>query len=132
MNHILPQVEELISTLKQLMPTFYQQETLESIFGLFLEGQVKRPHHCTTKSESAISRFLNYWLILSLISYLLAYWVYLHLGSYENLDWYSCSEQALILLFPHIFILSLLKQLELLLPWLNERGCEFCFLRCKI
>ncbi len=54
MNHILPEVEELISTLKQLMPTLYQQETLESIFGLFLEGQVKLPHHCTTKSESAI------------------------------------------------------------------------------
>jgi len=72
------------------------------------------------------------WLILSLISYLLAYWVYLHLGISEDLDWYYSSEQALILLFPHVFILSLLKQLELLLPWLNERGFEFCFLRCKI
>ena len=371
MKSILPQVEELISTLKQLMPSLYQQDTLESIFGLFLEGKVKLPHHCTTKSESAISRFLNHyqwstrslirtiryyiiklilqqrkpgrkpilqvmvdlttlekvgkfphlqnlvrvynhkkglhivviylvlvnwripwgfrvyrgkgtaspsqlaakllnnlptimtksfkiyvlgdtgfgtirlltkirdkafnhhaivgisqsrtlkdgrkvssikkkgqqvyltglnfpvylswvwlrrdgkrikrfvistkrmkgstitrwgkrrwqiegffktikyqfgmahfgqksllgvyrWLILSLISYLLAYWVYLHLGSSEDLDWYSCSEQALILLFPHIFILFLLKQLELLLPWLNEQGFEFCFLRCKI
>ena len=69
MNPILPQVEELISTLKQLMPTLYQQETLESIFGLFLEGQVKLPHHCTTKSESAISRFLNHykWSTRSLI-----------------------------------------------------------------
>ncbi|NEO75178.1 MAG: transposase [Moorea sp. SIO4G3] len=72
------------------------------------------------------------WLILSLISYLLAYWVYLHLGNSEDLDWYHCSEQALILLFYHIFILSILKQLELLSPWLNERGFEFCFLRCKI
>ena len=31
MNHILPQAEELLSTLKQLMPSIYQQETLESI-----------------------------------------------------------------------------------------------------
>jgi len=51
MNHILPQVEELISTLKQLMPSLYQQETLESIFGLFLEGKAKLPHHCTTKKD---------------------------------------------------------------------------------
>ena len=51
---ILPQVEELISTLKQLMPTIYQQETLQSILGLFLEGQGNSvPHHCTTKSASA-------------------------------------------------------------------------------
>ena len=59
MNNILPQVEELISTLKQLMPTIYQQETLESIFGLLLEGKSHVPHNCQTKSESAISRFLN-------------------------------------------------------------------------
>ena len=59
-NQILPQVEELISTLKQLMPNIYQQETLESIFGLLLCGQGNSvPHHCKTKSESAISRFLN-------------------------------------------------------------------------
>jgi hypothetical protein len=31
MNHILPQAEELLSTLKQQMPSIYQQETLESI-----------------------------------------------------------------------------------------------------
>ncbi len=29
---ILPQVEEFVSTLKDLMPTIYQKETLESIF----------------------------------------------------------------------------------------------------
>jgi hypothetical protein len=57
---ILPQVEELLSTVKELMPTIYQKETLESILGLLLEGQANSvPHHCTTKSESAISRFLN-------------------------------------------------------------------------
>ncbi len=54
MNHILPQAEELLSTLKQIMPTIYQQETLESILALFLKGQGKGvPHHCQTKSESA-------------------------------------------------------------------------------
>jgi len=70
MNQILPQVEELISTLKQLMPTIYQQETLESLLGLFLEGRGNSlPHHCSTKSESAISRFLNHykWSTRSLI-----------------------------------------------------------------
>ena len=39
MSNILPQVEELISTLKQLMPTIYQQETLESIFGLLKDAE---------------------------------------------------------------------------------------------
>ncbi len=35
MNQILPQAEELLSTLKELMPTIYQQETLESIESLY-------------------------------------------------------------------------------------------------
>ena len=50
MNHILPQAQELLSTLKQLMPTIYQQETLESVLGLFLKGQgkgVPREKTCT-------------------------------------------------------------------------------------
>ncbi len=70
MNHILPQAEELLSTLKQIMPSIYQQETLESILGLFLKGQGNSvPHHCQTKSESSISRFLNHykWSTRSLI-----------------------------------------------------------------
>ena len=46
MNPILPQVNELLATLKELMPTPYQQETLEAIFGLLLEGQGNSvPHH---------------------------------------------------------------------------------------
>jgi hypothetical protein len=62
LTSILPQVKELISALKQLMPTSDQQETLESILGLFLSGQGNAiPHHCQTKSESAISRFLNHY-----------------------------------------------------------------------
>jgi hypothetical protein len=84
LTSILPQVEELISALKQLMPTLYQQETLESILGLFLSGQGNAlPHHCQTKSESAISRFLNHYK-------------------------------------------------QLLIPWLNEQGFDFCLMRCKI
>ena len=59
---ILSQVDELLSTLKDLMPTIYQKETLESILGLLLDGQGNAvPHHCHTKSESAISRFLNHY-----------------------------------------------------------------------
>ena len=70
MNPILPQVDELLSTFQELMPTIYQQETLESIFGLLLEGQGNSVfHHCQTKSKSAISRFLNHykWSTRSLI-----------------------------------------------------------------
>jgi hypothetical protein len=67
---IFPQAESLLSNLKQLMPTVYQQETLESIIALLLQGKGDAvPHHCLTKSESAISRFLNYyqWSTRSLI-----------------------------------------------------------------
>ena len=76
MNQILPQAEELLLALKQLMPTIYQQETLESLLGLFLSGKGNGlPHHCQTKSESAISRFLNYynWSTRSVIRTIRAY-----------------------------------------------------------
>ena len=44
------------------MPSIYQKDTLESIIGLLLDGQGNAvPHHCQTKSESAISRFLNHY-----------------------------------------------------------------------
>lgn len=72
------------------------------------------------------------WLILSFISYLLAYWVYLHLGNNDKLDWFNSAQKALILLFPHILLLSLFNQLETVIPWLNERGFDFCLMRCKI
>ena len=72
------------------------------------------------------------WLILSFVSYLLANWVYLHLGVPNNLDWFDSAQQAFILLLPHVFLLSLFNQLELLIPWLNERGFDFCLIRCKI
>ena len=72
------------------------------------------------------------WLILSFVSYLLAYWIYLHLGDSDNLDWFDSAQQALILLLPHILLLSLLNQLETVIPWLNDRGFDFCLMRCKI
>ncbi|VEP13758.1 hypothetical protein H1P_2190004 [Hyella patelloides LEGE 07179] len=61
-----------------------------------------------------------------------AYWVYLHLGNYDNLDWFDSAQQALILLLPHILLLSLLNQLETVRPWLNELGFDFSLIRCKI
>ena len=93
----------------------------------------------TVKHRFSIHRFgqqtllgVYRWLILSFISYLLAYWVYLYLGNNENLDWFNSAQNALILLLPHILLLSLFNQLELLIPWLNERGFDFCLMSCKI
>ncbi|WP_416309759.1 transposase [Spirulina sp. 06S082] len=93
----------------------------------------------TSKHQFSLHRFgqktllgVYRWLILSLISFLLAYWVYLYLGYQDSLDWSDNAKFALILLFPHLLLLSLLKQLELLIPWLHERGFELCLMRCKI
>jgi Transposase DDE domain len=72
------------------------------------------------------------WLILSFISYLLAYWIYLPNGNNDNLDWFYSAQKALILLLPHILLLSLLNQLDTLIPWLNDHGFDFCLVRCKI
>ena len=42
------------------MPSTYQQDSLQAMIGLFLEGQgISLPEHCKTKSASALSRFLN-------------------------------------------------------------------------
>ena len=93
----------------------------------------------TAKHQFSLHRFgqktllgVYRWLILSFVSYLLAYWVYLHLGNFANLDWFSSAEKALILLLPHILLLSLFTKLELLTPWLYEQGFELCLIRCKI
>ena len=66
MNQILPQAEELLSTLKQLMPTLYQQETLESLVALFLQGQGHSlPHNCSTKVRLVVfSIIINGLLVL--------------------------------------------------------------------
>jgi IS4 transposase len=73
----------------------------------------------TVKHRFSLHRFgqktllgIYRWLILSFISYLLAYWVYLHLGNFDDLDGFNSAEQALILLLPHVLLLSLLTLLR--------------------
>jgi hypothetical protein len=57
---MLAHAQELVYTLKELMPTQYQKENLEAMLGLFLEAQGHPlPEHSKTKSASALSRFLN-------------------------------------------------------------------------
>lgn len=99
-----------------------------------IEGFFKTVKHCFSIHRFGQKTLLGVyrWLILSFVSYLLSYWVYLHLGDYDNLDWFNSAQQALILLLPHILLLSLLNQLETVIPWLNELGFDFCLMRCKI
>ena len=60
MSASLSQAQALVLGLRELMPSTYQQDSLQAILGLFLEGQgVPLPEHCKTKSASALSRFLN-------------------------------------------------------------------------
>ncbi len=60
MSAILSQAQALVSSLQTLMPSVYQQNSLQALLGLFLEGQgISLPEHCATKSASALSRFLN-------------------------------------------------------------------------
>ena len=55
-----PQAQALVKTLKRLMPSEYQEDSLQALLGLFLEAQgCPLPTLSQTKSESAISRFLN-------------------------------------------------------------------------
>ena len=62
MSKILPIAQKLLDNLLELMPTIYQKDSLQSIIGMFLEGSGHSlPHYCQTKSESAISRFLNHY-----------------------------------------------------------------------
>lgn len=57
---MLAHAQELVYTLKELMPTQYQKDNLEAMLGLFLEAQGHPlPEHSKTKSGSALSRFLN-------------------------------------------------------------------------
>ncbi|MDJ0647410.1 MAG: transposase [Xenococcaceae cyanobacterium MO_188.B19] len=99
-----------------------------------IEGFFKTVKHCFSINRFGQKTLLGVyrWLILSFIAYLLAYWVYLHLGNYDNLDWFSSAQQALILFLPHILLMSLLNQLETVIPWLNGLGFDFCLIRCKI
>lgn len=57
---MLAHAQNLVYTLKELMPTQYQKDNLEAMLALFLEAQGHPlPEHSQTKSPSAISRFLN-------------------------------------------------------------------------
>lgn len=57
---MLTYAQELVYTLKELMPTQYQKDNLDAMFGLFLSAQGHRlPEHSQIKSPSALSRFLN-------------------------------------------------------------------------
>lgn len=57
---MLIHAQDLVYTLKELMPTQYQKDNLEAMLALFLEAQGHPlPEHSQTKSPSAISRFLN-------------------------------------------------------------------------
>ena len=93
----------------------------------------------TAKHQFSLHRFgqktslgVYRWLILSFLSYMLAHWVYLHNGNFDDLDWYDSAQQALILLFSHILLLSLLRRLQLLNPWIYKQGLELCLVRCKM
>lgn len=60
MPTILPQAQALVSKLMDLMPTGYQQNSLQALLGLFLEATGSPlPEYCQCKSASALSRFLN-------------------------------------------------------------------------
>jgi len=60
MSAILSQAQALVAGFQTLMPSIYQQDSLQALLGLFLEGQgIPLPEHCKTKSASALSRFLN-------------------------------------------------------------------------
>ena len=63
MKPLAPQAQALINTLKDIMPSDYQEESLQALLGLFLEAQGNPlPPQSKIKSESAISRFLNQYL----------------------------------------------------------------------
>lgn len=60
MRPLAPQAQALVNTLKTIMPSVYQQESLQALLGLFLEAQGSPlPPQSKIKSQSAISRFLN-------------------------------------------------------------------------
>ncbi|WP_073074119.1 transposase [Phormidesmis priestleyi] len=60
METIFEYAQSLVYTLLGLMPSPHQRSSLEALLGLFLQAQGQAiPAHCTSKSASALSRFLN-------------------------------------------------------------------------
>jgi hypothetical protein len=62
MKYLLAHAQELVYTLASLVPSAYQQESFSTMLGLFLEAKgYPLPQHSSTKSASALSRFLNFY-----------------------------------------------------------------------
>lgn len=60
MKTILAHAQGLVYTLVSLMPSPYQQDSLQAMLGLFLQAQGHPlPQYSKAKSASALSRFLN-------------------------------------------------------------------------
>ena len=53
--------QTLVYVLLQLMPSVHQQASLTCLLALFLTAQCSQPSDSKTKSESALSRFLNHY-----------------------------------------------------------------------
>jgi hypothetical protein len=53
---------QLLERVRQLLPTTYQQDSLDALMGLFLQATgAPLPQHSRLKSPSALSRFLNHY-----------------------------------------------------------------------
>ncbi len=62
MPAILTQAQALVALLLNLMPTDDQRDNLQALLALFLQARgYPLPQHSTTKSPSALSRFLNHY-----------------------------------------------------------------------
>lgn len=84
MDKLLPSIQNFVISLLDLMPSKYQKQSLEAIFGLLLEATgTAAAQHCQTKSPASMSRFLNQydWSTCSLIKSLPA-WIIEQLLSY--------------------------------------------------
>ncbi|TBR59999.1 hypothetical protein B4U84_03610 [Westiellopsis prolifica IICB1] len=59
MKYLLAHAQELVYTLASLVPSAYQQESLRTMLGLFLEAKgYPLPQHSSTKSASAALEFI--------------------------------------------------------------------------
>ncbi|MBN3894769.1 MAG: hypothetical protein V7L14_28660 [Nostoc sp.] len=60
MLNLLSYAQSLVYTLVSLMPSRYQQNSLQTLLELFLQASGRSlPEHSQTLSASALSRFLN-------------------------------------------------------------------------
>ena len=62
MSELLAPAQALLTSLLAVMPSQYQQDSLQALLGLFLKGEgTPYPEHSELKSSSALSRFLNHY-----------------------------------------------------------------------